>query len=66
MERLAGIIPEAYRHEAARLARLVRDNFPPVAIMRRIDAVERHFDRRIAQLEAKLDEALRRSGTKAA
>jgi hypothetical protein len=65
VERLTGIVPEAYRHEVVRLGRKVRDSLPPVAIMRRIDAIERHFDRRLTQVEAKLDEVLRRGTTKA-
>jgi hypothetical protein len=66
MERLAGVVPKPYLDDAARLMRRLRDSLPPVVIVHRIDALERHFDRRIAALEAKLDETLRRIGTKAA
>ena len=62
MDRLAEVVPKAYRQEATRLARRIRDHLPPVAIEHRIDALERHFDRRFKDIEAKLDEVIRRLG----
>jgi hypothetical protein len=65
-ERLIGVVPKAYREELARIARMVRDRLPPVVIERRIDALERHLDRRFKEVEAKLEELGRRVGTRAA
>lgn len=65
-ERLIGAVPKAYREELARIVRAVRDRLPPVVIERRIDALERHLDRRFKEVETKLEELGRRVGTRAA
>jgi hypothetical protein len=65
-ERLIGAFPKAYREELARIVRAVRDRLPPVVIERRIDALERHLDRRFKEVETKLEELGRRVGTRAA
>ena len=64
-ERLIGAVPKGYRDEVSRIARKVRDRLPPVVIERRIDALERHVDRRFKEMEAKLDELGRRMGARA-
>jgi hypothetical protein len=66
IERLTDVIPEAYRHQIARFARGLRDRFPPVMLEHRIDALERHIDRRFKEIDAKLDDLMRRVGSKAA
>jgi hypothetical protein len=66
MERLGGIVPTTYRQEMVRVARRLRDRLPPVVIARRIDALERHIDRRFKEMAAKLDELSRRVGSGAA
>ncbi len=63
--RLIGAVPKGYRDELSRIARKLRDRLPPVVIERRIDALERHVDRRFKEMEAKLDELGRRTGTRA-
>ena len=65
-DRFFGLVPKVYRDELARLARGLRDRLPPVVIERRIDALERHIDRRFKEVEAKLEEIARRAGSKAA
>ena len=60
MDRLADVVPKPYREEMVRFARRVRDRLPPVMIERRIEALERHIDRRLGQIEAKLDAVLAR------
>jgi hypothetical protein len=65
LERVTGIVPESYRDEVVRLARGVRDRLPPFVVQHRIDALERHMDRRFREVDAKLDELARRM-TKAA
>jgi hypothetical protein len=66
IDRLTSVIPQAYRQGITRLARGLRDRFPPVVIEHRIDTLERHIDRRLKEVEAKLDELMRRVGSKAA
>jgi hypothetical protein len=65
-ERLIGVVPKTYREEMARIARMVRDRLPPVVIEHRIDALERHLDRRFKEVDAKLEELMRRVGSRAA
>jgi hypothetical protein len=73
MRRLGGLLPQNLQElprnlqeEAMRLARGAYGQLPPVAIQRRIDALERHVDRRFKDLEAKLDALLNRQGSNAA
>lgn len=66
IDRLTSVIPEAYRQEITHLARGLRDRFPPVILEHRIDARERHIDRRFKEVDAKLDELMGRVGAKAA
>ncbi len=66
MDRLVSLIPGSYRREVSRIAARLRDRLPPVMIERRIDALERHVERRFTDLEAKLDEVLRRITSRAA
>jgi hypothetical protein len=66
IDRLTGVIPEVYRQEITRFARTLRDRFPPVVLEHRIDALERHLDRRFKEVDAKVDELMRRVGSKAA
>jgi hypothetical protein len=66
IERLTDIIPETYRDQIARMARGLRDRFPPIVLQHRIDHLERHIDRRFKEIDAKLDELMRRVGPKAA
>jgi uncharacterized protein YllA (UPF0747 family) len=66
VDRLVEFVPSSYRTELNRAVRRLRDRLPPVMIEHRIDALERHVDRRLADMEAKLDELLRRTESKAA
>jgi hypothetical protein len=66
MDRLADVIPKAYREGAVRMARLLYGRLPMVALEHRIDALERHMDRRIKEVEDKLDEVLRQVRSRAA
>jgi hypothetical protein len=66
VDRLTSVIPEAYRQGIMRLARDLRDRLPPVVLEHRLDALERHIDRRFKEIDAKLDELMRRAGSKAA
>jgi len=59
-------LPRSLQEEVTRLARSAYRQFPPVAIQRRIDALERHIDRRFKDLEAKLDGVLDRAKSDAA
>ena len=59
-DRLAGSVPEQYRQEVTRVANRIRDSLPPVAIERRLDALERHLTKRLAAVERKLDDILDR------
>jgi hypothetical protein len=61
VDRLVELIPRTYRHEANRLAQQMWDRLPPVAILHRLDALERHVDRRIRELESKVDALARAS-----
>jgi hypothetical protein len=54
VDRLVGAIPKTYRQEAMRMVQRVRDRLPPVAIEHRIEALERHVDRRLKEIDAKL------------
>jgi len=60
LDRLVGAVPEQYRQEMTRLAQRIRDRLPPVMIEHRIDALERHVDSRLSEIEAKVEEILRR------
>jgi hypothetical protein len=60
-DRLVAAIPKRYLDEVTRAARRVRDRLPPVVIEHRIDALERHIDRRFKEMEAKLEEIRRAS-----
>ena len=53
-------VPEKSRQEMARLAQRIRDRLPPVMIEHRIDALERHVGSRLDEIEAKVEEILRR------
>ena len=66
LDRLTDMVPKGYREEVMRVARGMRDRFPPIMIERRIDALERHIDRRFKEVETKLDELMRRVGSRAA
>ncbi len=57
--RLVEAVPEQYRQEMTRLAHRIRDRFPPVMIEHRIDALERHVDSRLSEIEAKVEKMLR-------
>jgi hypothetical protein len=65
VDRLVGVIPSSYRREVTRFARQLRDRLPPVMLEHRIDALERHVDRRFLELEKKLDDVLARLAAKA-
>jgi hypothetical protein len=60
IDRLVGSVPAQYREEVSRVANRIRDRLPPVMVEHRIDALERHVDQRLAEIEAKVDEILRR------
>lgn len=62
LDRVVASLPVQYRQGVTRVATRIRDSLPPVMIEHRLDALERHVDERLAELEAKLDEILRRSG----
>jgi len=59
LERLRAA-PRQYREGMARFARDFREHLPPVVIEHRIEALEKHFDTRLSEIEAKVDEILRR------
>jgi hypothetical protein len=59
LDRIVGAVPEQYRQEMARLAQRIRGRLPPVVIEHRIDALERHVDARLSEIEAKVEEILR-------
>jgi hypothetical protein len=61
LDRLVGSVPSQYRQEVTRVANRIRDSLPPVVIEHRLEALERHVDERLAELEGKIDELLRRS-----
>lgn len=65
VDRLVGVIPPSYRREVTRFARQLRDRLPPVVLEHRIEALERHVDRRFLELDRKLDEVLARLAAKA-
>ncbi len=56
----------SFQDRATRLARQMRDRLPPVVIEHKIDALERHMDRRFKQLEERLDEIARQLRARAA
>jgi len=60
LDRLAGAVQERYRKELTSLAERIRDRLPPVMVEHRIDALESHLDRRLGEIEAKVEEILRR------
>jgi nitrate/nitrite-specific signal transduction histidine kinase len=60
LDRLVGAVPEHYRKEFSRLAQSIRDHLPPVMVEHRIDALQSHVDRRLNEIEAKVEEILRR------
>ncbi len=60
LDRIVGSVPAQYRQEVTRVANRIRDSFPPVMIEHRLDALERHLGERLAAVEAKVDEILRR------
>lgn len=64
VDRLVGVIPREYRVELSRFARRLRDRLPPVMLAHRIDALERHVDRRIRELEGKVDRVLEQTASK--
>lgn len=64
VDRLVGVIPREYRVGMSRFVRQLRDRLPPVVLEHRIDALERHVDRRIHDLEDKLDRVLERIASK--
>jgi hypothetical protein len=57
--RLVEAVPEQYRQEMTRFAQRIRDRLPPVMIEHRIDALERHVDSRLSEIEAKVEKMLR-------
>jgi hypothetical protein len=59
LDRLVGAVPEQYRQEITRLGQRIRDRLPPVMIEHRIDALERHVDKRLSEIEAKVEKILR-------
>jgi hypothetical protein len=78
LERLAAMVPKPFREgfdrlaragtslQLERFARRVRDQLPPVVIQHRIDALERHVDRRFKEMDAKLEQVLRHLESRAA
>jgi hypothetical protein len=60
VDRLVGVVPEKYRQEMVRFGQRIRDRLPPVMIEHRIDALERHVDGRLREIEEKIGEVLRR------
>jgi len=59
LERLRAA-PKQYREGMARFAHGLREHLPPAIIEHRIEALEKHFDSRLSELEAKVDEILMR------
>ncbi len=60
IERLVGSVPAQYREDVTRVAHRIRDSLPPIMVEHRIDALERHVDARLAEIEAKVDQILKR------
>ena len=52
--------PKQYREGVARFAHGIREHLPPAIIEHRMEALEKHFDNRLSEIEAKVDEILRR------
>ena len=65
-ERVIGMLPGSYRKEVTRAVNGIRNRLPPVVLEHRIDALERHVDRRFEGIEAKLDEIVARLRSRAA
>ncbi len=59
LDRFVASIPQ-YRQEMTRVANRIRDSLPPVVLEHRLDALERHLDKRLAGVEKRLDDILRR------
>jgi hypothetical protein len=59
LDRLVEAVPEQYRQGMTRLAHRVRDRLPPAMIEHRIEALERHVDSRLSEIEAKVEKILR-------
>ena len=59
LDRLVGAVPEQYRQGMSRFAHRIRDRFPPVMIEHRIDALEQHVEKRLSDIEAKVDKILK-------
>lgn len=62
LDRLRGMMPEGIQREVTRLTKRVRDRLPPVVIEHRIDVLERRMNRRLKEIEGKLDDLLHRIG----
>ncbi len=60
LDRVIASVPQHYRDGVTRFADNVRNHLPPVLLEHRIDALERHLDARLAELEAKVDRILDR------
>ncbi len=59
LDRLVGSVPQQYREELARVANQIRDRLPPAMLEHRIDALEKHLDKRLGVIEAKLEAILK-------
>ena len=59
LERLVGAFPGQYWQEITRLGQRIRDSLPPVMIEHRIDALERHVDKRLSDIQGKVEKILR-------
>jgi len=59
LDRLVGAVPEQYRQQITRLGQRIRRRLPPVMIEHRIDVLERHVDKRLSEIEAKVEKILR-------
>ncbi len=56
LDRLVQSVPTQYREEMTRFANRIRDRLPPIMVEHRIDALERHLDVRLDELETKIDQ----------
>ncbi len=61
LDRVVASVPAHYRQEMTRVADRIRDSLPPVMLAHRLDALEQHVLERLAVIEAKLDDLLRRA-----
>jgi len=66
MDRLVEVVPKSNREQIVRLVQRLRDRLPPAVLEHRIEALERHVDRRLKDIDAKLDQVLRRLDSRAA